>query len=359
MDSSIIDYTLKNNTIFPVGITIEECREAIKDVGGFRESIRENTIVFNYDSIYDESFPDPVSETDPKKSYLLKVRRECRGLIFCKDTHKLLVRKLHKFFNINEKSECKADLIPLEGNYILMDKIDGSLISPMLLNNENSINGVYWGSKQGISDLGTMVNNFILSLESNQSNNIKYSEFSKKCLESGYSPLFEFTSPKQPIIIHYKEDRLQLNSPRDIKFEKDIWSLLLSGHYDDVKDTINWICPENEEPNDKVKRLESFSKELFERIDKVSAIMVKNIIKFKNSGNPKNQFYLTESSSGLNKKAFILSIQLYDTIQQNDSVQQHLSSASKFLIQKLKVNYTTSNLKLEEGRSILGNDIKF
>ncbi|EGC35263.1 hypothetical protein DICPUDRAFT_87921 [Dictyostelium purpureum] len=446
MEETEIDYIIKNKSIFPVGLTVQECREAIKGATGFRESIRGDTIVFNYDSISDESFPDPASELDPKKSYYLKIRRECRGLIFCKKTEKLLVRKLHKFFNINEYRECKADLVKLDGEYILMDKIDGSLISPMLIDNEGSVMGIYWGSKQGISDLGTMLNDFIVRVESNQSNQIKYNEFSKKWLENGYSPLFEFSSPKQPIIIHYKEEvlrliamrnihtgeylrwvdlkkaadefnipmvdlidmkkdskfesvkktedlvevvkglkyiegcvlkfedtglmykiktsqyidlsRLHLRSPKDIKCEKDVWSLLLSGHYDDVKDTISFICGDNEEPNEKIKRIKTFSKELFDRIDKVSIEMIEHILKAKKNNIPKKQYHTTEESSGLTKKAFSLTYNFFEAIQAEDSVQKHISLVSKSVIKRLK-DSTTNNAKLEEGRLILGKDIKF
>lgn len=72
--------------LFPRNMTLTEAREAIKDAPGFRETKKGDVILFNYDFAFKGSFPDPASEADPKKAYLLKVRRECRGLIFSEST---------------------------------------------------------------------------------------------------------------------------------------------------------------------------------------------------------------------------------------------------------------------------------
>lgn len=72
--------------LFPRNMTLTEAREAIKDAPGFRETKKGDVILFNYDFAFKGSFPDPASEADPKKAYILKVRRECRGLIFSEST---------------------------------------------------------------------------------------------------------------------------------------------------------------------------------------------------------------------------------------------------------------------------------
>ncbi|KAN0040190.1 hypothetical protein ACTA71_012080 [Dictyostelium dimigraforme] len=433
-------YKERNKDYFPVGLTIGDVRECIKGVSGFRESIRDDTIVFNYDSLSDESFPDPLSETDPKKQFLLRCRRECRGLIFDLKTEKLLSRKLHKFFNINEFKEVKAELIDLNEPYILMDKIDGSLIAPMLNKGQ-----IYWGSKQGISDLGTMLNDYVTSIES--IGTIKYNEFSKKWIQLGYTPLFEYSSSRQQIILYYGEERLRclairnnhtgqylkwkeleetckefnipivdlidttsdeslfksckntmelvetikqmkliegcvlkfensgkmykiktewyitlarlsLRSPKVIKYEKDVWAILLSGHYDDVKETIKMISNENEEPSEKIQKIEKFSKILFDRIDYVSNGIILTIIDAKKNKIPKKLFHNHPVQNNLTNSAKTFSYQYYDLINENDTVSKHISLVSKQLISRIKT-LTNSNSKLETARSLLGLDINF
>lgn len=53
------------------------------------------------------------------------MNRECRGIIFHKETGNLVARRLHKFFNINEMDETKAERIDLSKPHILLTKADG------------------------------------------------------------------------------------------------------------------------------------------------------------------------------------------------------------------------------------------
>lgn len=53
--------------------------------------------------------------------------RECRGLIFCAETHKVISRRLHKFFNIGELPETQAELIDITRPHIILEKMDGYL----------------------------------------------------------------------------------------------------------------------------------------------------------------------------------------------------------------------------------------
>ena len=55
-------------------------------------------------------------------------RRECRGLIFCAETHKVISRRLHKFFNIGELPETQAELIDITRPHIILEKMDGYLL---------------------------------------------------------------------------------------------------------------------------------------------------------------------------------------------------------------------------------------
>ncbi|KAM9970060.1 hypothetical protein ACTFIR_001900 [Dictyostelium discoideum] len=203
-------YKLRNSTLFPHDITIEDCREAIKDVAGFRETTKNGLICFNYDFCFKDSFPNPDIEPDDKKAFLYKVRRECRGLIFNEATSEIVCRKLHKFFNINEQQETKEELIKLDENFIVLEKLDGSLIAPILINGKAA-----WGSKSGITDLTIKVEKHIqLKLKDN---NIRYDDFALEWMLKGYTPLFEWCSESNQIVLYYAIDNLNLIAMRNMK----------------------------------------------------------------------------------------------------------------------------------------------
>ncbi|EFA84232.1 hypothetical protein PPL_03309 [Heterostelium album PN500] len=419
-----IDYKVRNSTLFPHNITVEDCRLAIKDVVGFREVKRENTIVFTYDSLYDESFPNPDEESDPKKSFLLKIRRECRGIIFDQSNGKLLSRKFHKFFNINELRETKAELIDLNQPFILTEKVDGSLIAPILVGGS-----VLWGSKQGAStDLADKIEDFIARNQEFYS----YNQFSLEWLNKDYTPMFEYSSKSQQIILFYGEEklsligirdnvtgayisyeemsksatgfnvpvikridianhpelsliktttdlvhaakrmrnvegfvlklentghhykvktewyidlaRLHLQSPKEVKNEKDVWSLILSGHIDDtiamLSDTLE--TDELSPINQKLIRIKKFSAVLIERIE----IVARGLIKL----------YLTEKQSAYSeldgcqsKKLIAGAFQFYDLIKEDSTLEEHISFVTTAIQKKCK-DSTNNSAKLEECR---------
>ena len=78
-----------------------------------------------------------VSDEQTKTDW--KIRRECRGLIFHAETGKLLSRRFHKFFNVNELDETDAEVIDLSKPYVLLEKLDGSFIAPYFTNGTKNI----------------------------------------------------------------------------------------------------------------------------------------------------------------------------------------------------------------------------
>jgi hypothetical protein len=109
------------------------------------------------------------------------VQRECRGLIVSTITGHVLARRFHKFFNINQNSEVLLENIDFSGG-IAHEKLDGSLVSPILLDNGELI----WATRrQRTND----VENFI------ENTNINYNEFSRECFTNGNTPLFDQNHP--------------------------------------------------------------------------------------------------------------------------------------------------------------------
>ena len=68
------------------------------------------------------------------------IRRECRGLLVCSRTGRVIARRFHKFFNVHELQETSIENMEnifaqeLEKGNILevTDKLDGSLVSPFV-----------------------------------------------------------------------------------------------------------------------------------------------------------------------------------------------------------------------------------
>lgn len=182
---------------FPVIEHIDQVREAIKDRPEFIEAPREfrdghgvlhEYTVFNYMVAHTDSFDCPI-------------RRECRGLIF-DYKGEVLSRRFHKFFNLGEKEETFPENIDWNSSHVLMEKRDGSMITPLVF--DSSI--VRYATKMGITDIGMAVFN-----KFNQRN---YVDFAVTCHNAGWTPIFEYTSPHNRIVLQYDNDELVLLAMR-------------------------------------------------------------------------------------------------------------------------------------------------
>jgi hypothetical protein len=60
---------------FPQNITVEECRQAIHKAPGFRETVKGDYRLFNYDYAFSGSFPDPNLAATPTEKRILQIRR--------------------------------------------------------------------------------------------------------------------------------------------------------------------------------------------------------------------------------------------------------------------------------------------
>jgi RNA ligase len=162
----------------------------------FRVMEKDGYSVINYAVAFDETFlwdhNDPVGSA---------VRRECRGITF-NENGDLICRKYHKFFNAGEKEETQLNKINLYEPHVVLEKLDGSLISP-----QPSSNGFVLTTKAGVTDISQQAEEFIKDKP-------HYSTFIKKCIQKGTTPLFEWCSNKNRIVISYPEDQLILTGLR-------------------------------------------------------------------------------------------------------------------------------------------------
>lgn len=137
-----------------------------------------------------------------RQTYLKAVRRECRGMIFDNATGKILRRPYHKFFNLNQVAETQIDKIDLSEPHDIIEKLDGSMIVPYRVNGR-----VIWGTKMGDTDVATPVEAFVKKRG-------EYLAFFEECEHEGVSPIFEWMSRVNRIVIDHPEDRLVLTGIR-------------------------------------------------------------------------------------------------------------------------------------------------
>eukprot|EP01080_Neovahlkampfia_damariscottae_P001622 gene1622-12747_t len=212
---------------FPILNDISRIREAIEEtkekIGKcFYEIEKNNQYYFNYRFYSEKTFPNPKKAKNKKEKENFQILRELRGLVFDKNTGKCINRPFHKFFNINgELEECNSKNINLKGKeHYWLEKLDGSMVTAILIKEEND-DIIRFKTKMGFNnEVSNKVEEFIFenqqfynfSKENELKNESKVNIilFSKHWLDEGFTPIFEFTSPKNQIIIEYQETKLIL-----------------------------------------------------------------------------------------------------------------------------------------------------
>lgn len=135
------------------------------------------------------------------------IRRECRGIIFDSKTGDIIRRPFHKFFNVNEREETQDYVVDLSRPHAILEKLDGSMIAPFIVNGE-----MIWGTKMGATDVAKPVEEFV-----NLRKNGAYLHLADSMLAKGWTPIFEWCSRKQRIVLDYgNEDQLVLTAIRNM-----------------------------------------------------------------------------------------------------------------------------------------------
>lgn len=195
---------------FPVGLKLDEVRRVVREhnarleMNCFIEKDCGDHVIFNYIvSIPGTpgSFPEPGGEHGiPARD--CAILRECRGLIFHKDGW-LIARRWAKFFNVNEKPWTQAHLIDWSVPHVILEKLDGSMITPLITGGV-----IRWGTKMGVTDVALPVEEFV-------NHNPRYQRFAREMIGLGVTPIFEWCSRQQKIVVDYPEDTLVLTGLRD------------------------------------------------------------------------------------------------------------------------------------------------
>ena len=160
---------------------------------------KEGYQVINYMFSSPEAFPD-ITEKHARE------KREFRGLIFDLEGN-IIRRPYHKFFNVGERLESHLENIDVSKPHIILEKLDGSMIVPFPVSGD-----LIWGTKMGKTEVSDQVVEWL-----KKSNNLlNYSEFVWSCVDLDLSPIFEWTSNSQRIVLDYPEPKLVLTAVRHL-----------------------------------------------------------------------------------------------------------------------------------------------
>ena len=130
--------------------------------------------------------------------------RECRGITFDPQGN-IHSRPLHKFFNMGELAETQPDQIEWTKLKRAMDKRDGSMVHPVLVNGYVMLKT----KKSFTSDVAVMATKYM------SQKRVEIEQFCRICITQGMTPIFEYTSPMARIVLDYKDEDLRLLHVRD------------------------------------------------------------------------------------------------------------------------------------------------
>ena len=134
--------------------------------------------------------------TEPD-SFDYAIRHECRGIVF--DKHgKLISRPFQKFFNLGERPETQPNKIDLSKSHKILVKEDGSMIRPVMVNNE-----LVFMTRKGITDVAEQAWNECKPSKLFQAWMVDF-------LKRGFTPIFEYVSPNNKIVLDYEKPELIL-----------------------------------------------------------------------------------------------------------------------------------------------------
>lgn len=179
------------DSMFPIIKHIDDVLPHIQGNSNFYVNHKEDYWIIDYILNTPDMFNDPF-------------QKECRGILF-DNNGKIMARRLHKFFNVGEREEVRIENLDLSQPHVILEKLDGSMITVLKTNGVIS-----WGSKAGITFLTPQIENFI-----KECNEIDYQIFGEELFQMGYTPIFEWCSRQNRIVIDHPIDKLILLAVRN------------------------------------------------------------------------------------------------------------------------------------------------
>ncbi len=133
------------------------------------------------------------------------MRLEFRGIMFDKETGDILRRPLHKFFNMGERESTRN--LDFSKPHVILEKLDGSMIAPFSL--PDNPHNIFWATKRADDRTYSQIDHFLVA-------HPWYKDFVMDFIRNGYTPIFEWCTRKNRIVLDYPEDRLVLLAIRNM-----------------------------------------------------------------------------------------------------------------------------------------------
>lgn len=191
---------------FPVIKHLNDVYDAI-DIKCFYLVQKDGYQIINYMFSSPEAFPPiEVGHFGPQQDKDI-IKREFRGLKFDLEGN-IICRPWHKFFNVGERAETALENIDVSRPHIILEKLDGSMIAPFIVNGK-----IVWGTKMGHTEVSEQVEKWLMV---NLEDSINYISFVTNMIETNYTPIFEWTSNAQRIVLDYPESKLVLTGIRNM-----------------------------------------------------------------------------------------------------------------------------------------------
>ncbi|KKW12991.1 MAG: hypothetical protein UY48_C0006G0044 [Candidatus Gottesmanbacteria bacterium GW2011_GWB1_49_7] len=131
-------------------------------------------------------------------------RLECRGIVFDKDTGQVVCRPYHKFFNAGEIPGTGLDKLGLDRPHYILEKLDGSMIRPMWVHEGE----VHFGTRAGVTEVSEQATEYARTRP-------QYHQLCEDLMNIGHTPIFEWCSLQNRVVIAHPVDRLVLTGIRD------------------------------------------------------------------------------------------------------------------------------------------------
>lgn len=186
--------------------TLQEAQEAIKNKPEFRCNEREFGFVIDYNVAFVDTFK---GATERETLILQNLRGTCFN-----DDGKIIRLAYHKFHNLNENEEYHERNFDFKSPHVIQEKLDGSMVTP--IPNFGRLNtGYEFATRAGVTDVADKAMRLLQSWKGMATSKyVAYNEFIEAMVACHHTPIFEFCSREQRIVIDYPEPKLVLTAVR-------------------------------------------------------------------------------------------------------------------------------------------------
>jgi RNA ligase len=185
--------------------TLNEALQAVADKPEFNHNQRDGFSVIDYNVSFAETF---TGKSDRETLILKNLRGTCFD-----QSGRIISLGFDKFHNLNECDGWRDHEIDFTQPNTALEKLDGSMGRAIPMGD-----GSYrLGTRAGVTEVSMKMEAFLKTLSNQMQQN--YADFIKVCLDESsgaiVTPIFEYCSRDQRIVLDYVEPRLVLTAMRD------------------------------------------------------------------------------------------------------------------------------------------------